>query len=164
MHFTAFPHSAANGGQPKRSSDTNATGIHPWIQMLAGGPCMTGATGSGIAAILEVPLLALRKPPGPAGRRSRHLPERDSPPFASHPPGNTAPVGRVFPLFSGEHTLMSHRHAPACPLCPGEGALLGTLGLRTWFRCRQCGMDFSRTCRSRRPAPAAATTSSERPA
>ena len=59
---------------------------------------------------------------------------------------------------------MSHRHAPACPLCPGEGALLGALGLRTWFRCHQCGMDFSRTRRPRRPAPVAVTTSLERPA
>jgi tRNA(Ile2) C34 agmatinyltransferase TiaS len=33
--------------------------------------------------------------------------------------------------------------APACPLCDGDGTLLGQLGHLTWFRCRQCGMDFA---------------------
>lgn len=31
-----------------------------------------------------------------------------------------------------------------CPLCDGPGCLLGTLGRRIHFRCRNCGMDFSR--------------------
>lgn len=33
--------------------------------------------------------------------------------------------------------------APHCPICAGEGVLLGALGLRRYFRCRQCGIDFS---------------------
>ena len=31
---------------------------------------------------------------------------------------------------------------PVCPACGGEGTHLGTLGSRSWFRCRQCGLDF----------------------
>ncbi len=164
MHFTAFPHSAANGGQPKRGSDTDATVIRPSIRTLTGWLRIASAadlghrshTGNSPACIAQ----ALPAQPGVAVVTCLR---KDSRPFASYPPGNTAPVGRVFPLFL-EITLMSHRHAPACPLCSGEGSLLGTLGLRTWFRCRQCGMDFSRTRRPRRPAPVAVTTSLERPA
>jgi transposase-like protein len=32
-----------------------------------------------------------------------------------------------------------------CPVCGGPGVLLGTLGRRTHYRCRDCGMDFSTT-------------------
>lgn len=38
--------------------------------------------------------------------------------------------------------------APRCPVCPGSGLLLGSLGRLRWFRCRDCGIDFHR---SRRP-------------
>jgi hypothetical protein len=34
--------------------------------------------------------------------------------------------------------------AAACPVCGGQGALLGDLGRLTWFRCVACGMDFAR--------------------
>lgn len=30
-----------------------------------------------------------------------------------------------------------------CHICGGEGVLLGSLGMRAYFRCRNCGMDFS---------------------
>jgi len=30
-----------------------------------------------------------------------------------------------------------------CPACGGDGVLLGALGNRKHYRCRQCGMDFS---------------------
>jgi hypothetical protein len=30
-----------------------------------------------------------------------------------------------------------------CPVCGGPGVLLGQLGRRVHFRCRNCGMDFS---------------------
>lgn len=33
--------------------------------------------------------------------------------------------------------------APACSLCGGPGVLLGRLGPRLWWRCRDCGIDFS---------------------
>jgi len=33
----------------------------------------------------------------------------------------------------------------ACPVCGGPGVELGTLGNRQHFRCRNCGMDFSRS-------------------
>ena len=43
-----------------------------------------------------------------------------------------------------------------CPACGGEGALLGNLGRRRWFRCIDCGIDFQhlskRKPRERRPA------------
>ena len=32
---------------------------------------------------------------------------------------------------------------PDCPQCTGMGAYLGTLGYFLWFRCIQCGWDFS---------------------
>lgn len=38
---------------------------------------------------------------------------------------------------------------PACPMCPGHGVALGTLGALRWFRCRDCGWDFARRCRAR---------------
>lgn len=36
---------------------------------------------------------------------------------------------------------------PACPICEGPGTLLGRLGRLVWWRCRDCGMEFS----TRRP-------------
>lgn len=30
-----------------------------------------------------------------------------------------------------------------CPLCGGEGSVLGSLGMRMHFRCRDCGIDYS---------------------
>jgi hypothetical protein len=30
-----------------------------------------------------------------------------------------------------------------CPMCNGDGVVLGALGKLTWERCRQCGMTFS---------------------
>jgi tRNA(Ile2) C34 agmatinyltransferase TiaS len=35
-------------------------------------------------------------------------------------------------------------NSPTCSICGGYGVLLGTLGFLDWFRCRSCGMDFSR--------------------
>ncbi len=32
-----------------------------------------------------------------------------------------------------------------CEACNGELILLGSLGKREWFRCRDCGVDQSRT-------------------
>ena len=34
--------------------------------------------------------------------------------------------------------------APDCPACAGTGTSLGILGDLEYFRCRQCGVDFSR--------------------
>jgi tRNA(Ile2) C34 agmatinyltransferase TiaS len=30
-----------------------------------------------------------------------------------------------------------------CPMCGGPGGSLGSLGSLAWFRCRNCGADFS---------------------
>lgn len=30
-----------------------------------------------------------------------------------------------------------------CPMCDGPGVLLGQLGQRVHYRCRNCGMDYS---------------------
>ena len=30
-----------------------------------------------------------------------------------------------------------------CPMCRGEGYSIGSLGNLEWFRCRQCGWEFS---------------------
>jgi tRNA(Ile2) C34 agmatinyltransferase TiaS len=32
---------------------------------------------------------------------------------------------------------------PACRVCGGELYVLGALGKRMWFRCQNCGMEFS---------------------
>lgn len=32
-----------------------------------------------------------------------------------------------------------------CPACTGLGVPLGNLGRLRWYRCRACGIDFSRT-------------------
>jgi tRNA(Ile2) C34 agmatinyltransferase TiaS len=40
--------------------------------------------------------------------------------------------------------MMPRAHAPRCPLCPGHGMHLGTLGAMRWYRCRDCGGDFGR--------------------
>lgn len=32
--------------------------------------------------------------------------------------------------------------SPTCPVCPGNGTLLGSFGRVHWFRCRACGMNF----------------------
>jgi hypothetical protein len=33
---------------------------------------------------------------------------------------------------------------PECPACGGPGGLMGALGQRVYFRCRNCGLDFSK--------------------
>lgn len=52
---------------------------------------------------------------------------------------------------------------PGCPMCPGHGVLLGTLGAMRWFRCRDCGWDFARRRRTGRE-PAGKTTEGARDA
>lgn len=44
---------------------------------------------------------------------------------------------------------MTTSNAPRCPICPGHGVPLGTLGRLRWYRCRDCGMDFNRPSRTR---------------
>ena len=39
---------------------------------------------------------------------------------------------------------MATRIPPHCPVCAGDGVPLGTLGRLRWFRCRDCGVNFSR--------------------
>jgi tRNA(Ile2) C34 agmatinyltransferase TiaS len=38
---------------------------------------------------------------------------------------------------------------PACPQCSGVGVMMGVLGMLRWFRCRNCGFEFSRKIRKR---------------
>ena len=52
---------------------------------------------------------------------------------------------------------------PACPMCPGYGVPLGTLGAVHWFRCRHCGWNFGRRRRAR-PRPTATTREGARDA
>jgi hypothetical protein len=40
-----------------------------------------------------------------------------------------------------------------CPVCGGEGGLLGILGSRMHYRCRHCGADFSSVEPSAEMAP-----------
>ena len=43
-----------------------------------------------------------------------------------------------------EDHVVSDEVAPSCPTCrTGYGVTLGTLGNRTHYRCRDCGMEFS---------------------
>jgi hypothetical protein len=36
-------------------------------------------------------------------------------------------------------------------MCIGPGVLLGSLGLRRWYRCRNCGAEFSKMSKPRKP-------------
>lgn len=38
---------------------------------------------------------------------------------------------------------MNDDEYPYCPSCGGVGFWLGQLGILTWFRCRDCGGEFS---------------------
>ena len=38
---------------------------------------------------------------------------------------------------------MTNELPPSCPQCDGDGAPLGALGYLNWFRCIQCGWEFS---------------------
>ena len=40
-------------------------------------------------------------------------------------------------------------NSTACPACSGPGVELGTLGRLRWYRCRNCGMEFSTRFRRR---------------
>lgn len=40
---------------------------------------------------------------------------------------------------------MAHSIQPDCPACLGPGLSLGGFGRLHWFRCRDCGIDFSCT-------------------
>lgn len=37
-----------------------------------------------------------------------------------------------------------------CPCCDGTGEPLGSLGTLRWFRCRDCGAQYSHKARVRR--------------
>lgn len=41
--------------------------------------------------------------------------------------------------------------SPACPICEAPGFQLGHMGSLRWYRCRNCGMDFSRSSHRREP-------------
>lgn len=52
---------------------------------------------------------------------------------------------------------------PPCPMCPGHGCYMGTLGYLKWFRCRNCGWEFYREKRkTKKPSrPTIPTTSNK---
>lgn len=39
----------------------------------------------------------------------------------------------------------------ACPACGGIGVKLGALGRLIWYRCRQCGIDYSKESKRKNP-------------
>lgn len=51
-------------------------------------------------------------------------------------------------------------HLPTCPACPGRGMVLGKLGRLRWYRCRDCGIDFSRRAPPARRAAGLSTSGS----
>jgi hypothetical protein len=44
---------------------------------------------------------------------------------------------------STTHSRSMSDSCATCPICGGMGMLLGILGLRQCWRCRDCGVDFS---------------------
>jgi tRNA(Ile2) C34 agmatinyltransferase TiaS len=44
---------------------------------------------------------------------------------------------------------------PACPMCGGEGEVLGALGSLCWFRCRDCGVEYHEEAERRGPVAVA---------
>jgi hypothetical protein len=77
-------------------------------------------------------------------------------PLISTPRG-PCPEGFLgFPSYRRRRNPMTTSNARSCPICPGHGVPLGTLGRLRWYRCRDCGMDFNRPARTRtgsRPTP-----------
>jgi len=53
-------------------------------------------------------------------------------------------------------------HLPTCPICPGRGMVLGKLGRLRRYRCRDCGIDFSRRAPPTHRAAGIATPGSAR--
>lgn len=49
-----------------------------------------------------------------------------------------------------EETTMNPMQNPSCPQCGGTGAYLGNLGVWQYFRCIQCGWEFSPTSKAKR--------------
>jgi hypothetical protein len=49
--------------------------------------------------------------------------------------------------FDDEEPTVPNRENPdyECPCCTGTGEFMGALGHREWFRCRPCGIEFSRS-------------------
>jgi tRNA(Ile2) C34 agmatinyltransferase TiaS len=39
---------------------------------------------------------------------------------------------------------------PECPVCPGPGVMLGPLGRLMYWRCRDCGSEFSTVIQPKR--------------
>lgn len=66
------------------------------------------------------------------------------------------------PRGADQEARMSPPRAPTCPMCSGEGVLLGPMGALNWFRCRHCGWTFSRPRRQRRHPPTLNSTSTEK--
>ena len=58
-------------------------------------------------------------------------------------PGDTIEVGSLGVQASADE--LEDSPSPECPACGGEGGDMGVLGSRRHFRCRQCGIDFSKT-------------------
>ena len=58
--------------------------------------------------------------------------------------GNVVASTRFEPFEVNNFDDISER-AMDCQICAGHGTILGRLGAVLWYRCRQCGMLFSRT-------------------
>ena len=43
----------------------------------------------------------------------------------------------------GEGIVSNEYIPPVCSMCDGPGILLGTMGTKTWYRCRNCGWEWS---------------------
>lgn len=83
-------------------------------------------------------VIALKEPVTNFGRTMQDVQVRD--------PRNTTSWVTVWSDADGEvyRENLSEQEAPSCPACNGPGVYMGTLGNLDHFRCRNCGMDFSR--------------------
>ena len=52
--------------------------------------------------------------------------------------------GYSWDQFKEDIGTMQRTNTAECPLCGGVGKEMGVLAEREWFRCQDCGFDFSR--------------------
>lgn len=55
--------------------------------------------------------------------------------------------------FDDEEETTPCRELPEyeCPMCTGTGEFMGGLGMREWFRCRACAIEFYRSTTTVKP-------------
>lgn len=70
--------------------------------------------------------------------------------FAPAPTAQLSDDDMAMDMHEDDDDDMPAHEEAQCPVCDGPGSLLGHLGSRAHFRCRNCGMDYSHDTRDDR--------------